>query len=215
MGKEHYFWCSHHKVQETVGFRAVLPSYLWVIQKIQWEHHFNPVLLEYRWISECKICRGRRHICTLSILHFLCSLPGHKHWQKKKKKETNLLILIIHRNVMPPEVLAPYLMLQKWKCPCVAEIASSGCVLVGFCLIQVERKGWREKEECDWGPTCQLRRRQAQCRSSAKGKREMDEGKGREATHGAMQNVLKGFMSVKESWLVSRCQHSADQGKAC
>lgn len=55
--------------------------------------------------------------------------------------------MIIHRNVMPPEVLALYLMLQKQKCPYVAEIASSGCVFVGFCVLQAERRGQREQKE--------------------------------------------------------------------
>lgn len=54
--------------------------------------------------------------------------------------------MITHRKVVPPEVLTLNLILQKWKCPYVAAIASSAWVFVEFCVTYVERKSWRKQK---------------------------------------------------------------------
>lgn len=142
MRKECCFQCSHHKIWEPVVCRAVLLSYSWIIQKIQWE----PLLIQYYLnidqsqnakYAEAGDVYTSFKFCTSVVLRLNVNTGKRKTKQEKKRQRYPYWVYI-----MPSEILALYLMVQKWKCLYVTEIAPSGCAGWDSCY-----RGWKEGSE--------------------------------------------------------------------
>lgn len=140
MRKECCFHCSHHKIWETVVCRAVLLSYSWIIQKIQWE----PLLIQYYLnldqsqnakYAEAGGVYTSFKFCTSVVLCLNINTGKRKAKQNKRDKAT-------HTECMSCR-------LRFWHCTwwCKNESASMwqklhpAGVQVGIHVIEVERKG--------------------------------------------------------------------------